>query len=332
MRTIAHSRSSCPSRPDPRPVSDHRVTSRSGGGRTSPVLLNAVPYPSHLASWYRLKMQALSREMAVEALGIVRTYVTPSAVRSADQPFLPAVASAAGGVALDASTDEVRRMLIDWGVRWERRFDEMSVEVARLFARKSRRHVDAIFRRMLRRAGFTVSFAPTPRVMATHMATVAEQVGLIRSIPRKFHASVERAVTRAVVRGGDRDELSRVVKRRYGITYRRASLIARDQTAKARAVMENERRLEVGVVRAAWRHSHAGRTPRPEHVRWGRERKTFELAKGMWSERDRKWVLPGTPINCRCYSMAQIPESMVRARDAKNQRRGIVNGVYTPPR
>ena len=88
---------------------------------------------------------------------------------------------------------------------------------------------------------------------------------------------------------------------------RRASLIARDQTHKAHAIMEEARRAEVGITEAIWVHSHAGEVPRPEHLAWGREKKRYDIKKGMWSEVDQEWVWPGTAINCRCSSMAIIP-------------------------
>ncbi len=216
----------------------------------------------------------------------------------------------------------LRQLLADWGLRWEQRFDRMAVNVARLFAKRSGRYQDAAFKRQLRKAGFTVRFAPSPRMLDAHRAIVGENVALIRSIPRQFHRGVEKLVTEAATVGGAQRELSKVIRKRYGITYRRAAIIARDQSAKSHAVFESARRTDLGITEAEWMHSHAGKVPRPEHVRWGRERRRFDVTKGLWSEVDQEWQLPGTAINCRCGSRAIIPDSFVRASERAAARRG----------
>ncbi|EIS9018273.1 phage head morphogenesis protein, partial [Salmonella enterica subsp. enterica serovar Montevideo] len=52
-----------------------------------------------------------------------------------------------------------------------------------------------------------------------------------------------------------------------------------------------------------WRHSRAGKTWRPSHVKANGKR--FDLRKGMFL--DGKWVLPGEEINCKCGWEAVIP-------------------------
>ncbi|ELV4297825.1 phage head morphogenesis protein, partial [Salmonella enterica] len=83
---------------------------------------------------------------------------------------------------------------------------------------------------------------------------------------------------------------------RYGITRRRAALIARDQNNKATSVMQSARQRSVGITEGIWRHSRAGKTWRPSHVKANGKR--FDLRKGMFL--DGKWVLPGEEINCKC--------------------------------
>jgi len=80
------------------------------------------------------------------------------------------------------------------------------------------------------------------------------------------------------------------------MTHRRAALIARDQSSKASAVIENTRRKELGITQAIWQHSGGGHVPRPLHVKAGRDKLVFDLDKGAYI--DGKWILPGTEINC----------------------------------
>ncbi|ELZ1101181.1 TPA: phage head morphogenesis protein, partial [Escherichia coli] len=84
---------------------------------------------------------------------------------------------------------------------------------------------------------------------------------------------------------------------------RRAETIARDQNNKATAVIQSERQKKLGITKGIWRHSHAGKQPRPSHVK--ADGKEFDLDKGLYL--DGEWVLPGEAINCRCTWSPVIP-------------------------
>lgn len=107
----------------------------------------------------------------------------------------------------------------------------------------------------------------------------------------------------SVGRGRDLKTLTDELEKRYGITRRRAALIARDQNNKATSVMQSARQRSVGITEGIWRHSRAGKTWRPSHVKANGKR--FDLRKGMFL--DGKWVLPGEEINCKCGWEAVIP-------------------------
>ena len=124
----------------------------------------------------------------------------------------------------------------------------------------------------------------------------------IRSIGQQYLNRVEESVWRSVNAGYDMAQLTRELRRDYGISERRAAFIARDQTNKAKAAIEKARRQELGITEAIWMHSHAGKEPRPSHV--AANGKRFDVSKGMYL--DGKWVQPGEEINCRCTSRAVI--------------------------
>ena len=52
-------------------------------------------------------------------------------------------------------------------------------------------------------------------------------------------------------------------------------------------------------------HSHAGKKPRPSHVRMNG--KTYDVKQGMWDSAEGRYVFPGELINCRCTSRSVIP-------------------------
>jgi uncharacterized protein with gpF-like domain len=130
---------------------------------------------------------------------------------------------------------------------------------------------------------------------------IAENVGLIKSIPQEFLKRVQNDVWRTVSKtGGDLKTLTDKLQASYGVTHNRAALIANDQNNKAKAVYEAARRTEVGIKRAVWMHSAGGVEPRPSHVALSGT--TYEIEKGAWDKDEGEWIQPGELINCRCVS------------------------------
>lgn len=185
---------------------------------------------------------------------------------------------------------------------WLDKLDTLAPRIARLFVEKSASHTDRAFQAALRDAGFTVRFAMTPYQRQALEALIGGNVALIRSIAQQHLSRVEESVWRSVNAGYDMAALTKELRRDYGISQRRAAFIARDQTNKAKAVIEQARRQELGITEAVWMHSHAGKTPRPSHV--AANGKRFDVGKGMYL--DGKWVQPGEEINCRCTSRSVI--------------------------
>jgi len=207
-------------------------------------------------------------------------------------------------VAMDASPavflrDAMRKLT----KRWTKAFDEIAQKLAARFASDAMQNTDVSLSNALKAAGLTIEFKMSAPMNNALQATIAENVGLIRSIPEKYFTEVEGLVMRSVARGRDLSYLTDELQKRYGITRRRAALIARDQNNKATSVMQAARQKSLGITQGIWRHSHAGKEPRPSHVK--ADGKVFDLDKGMFL--DGKWVMPGEEINCRCTWSAVLP-------------------------
>ncbi len=199
----------------------------------------------------------------------------------------------------------LRAALRKWGGLWVSKFDRLSLDLSQRFAKKSFNMTQTQMRAALKEAGFTVKFSPTPGSRAAYQAVVAEQVNLIKSIPAEYLKAVESKVWGSVMKGADMHALSADLRKTYGITRDRAALIARDQNAKAKAIIEKTRREELGITEAYWQHSAGGKVPRATHVAMSGKR--YRLSEGMYDSAAGKYVLPGELINCRCTSKAIIP-------------------------
>ena len=166
---------------------------------------------------------------------------------------------------------------------------------------------DKALAKILRDRGFSVRFQYTAPMKDAFQATVNQNVGLIKSIAQQHLSEVEGLVMRSVATGRDIGGLSRELEKRYAITRRRADFIARSQNNMATATMHRARQVGLGVKEAIWMHSHAGAKPRPSHVKAGKDKVVYEIAKGWFDPDEGRYILPGDLPNCRCASRIILP-------------------------
>jgi SPP1 gp7 family putative phage head morphogenesis protein len=110
---------------------------------------------------------------------------------------------------------------------------------------------------------------------------------------------------RSVQTGRDLGTLAKELQKQYGVTKRRAALISRDQNNKATRALTRARQVEMGIKKALWIHSYAGKKPRPTHLR--NDGKPFDVVKGWYDPAEKKFIHPGELVNCRCTSRSIIP-------------------------
>lgn len=182
--------------------------------------------------------------------------------------------------------------------KWLKRFAMLSKLLAGRFAKAVMKGVQRSRKASLKDAGLTVKLEPTRYTNDVVQACIANNVGLIKSIPQQYLERVRGAVNRAVASGMDRGGLARELSSGYGITERRAAAIARDQTNKASQDMAQATDAELGVTEGIWRHVPGRKSSRPSHVKMHGQR--FELAKGLWDPDARQWVKPGQLPYCAC--------------------------------
>lgn len=205
-------------------------------------------------------------------------------------------------VAMDGFSDWLGHSIDYLMSKWTNKLNNLSETVAELFVTKSVHNYDKQLRKHLRKAGFTVRLQMSPYTEEMLKAAMGENVGLIKSIGTQYLGKVEQSVWASVKGGFDLSTLAKELSHSYDITENRAALIARDQGAKANAVIEMARRKELGITKAVWLHSGGGREPRQSHVK--ANGKEFEVDKGL--KLDGVWLLPGQAINCRCVSRSVI--------------------------
>lgn len=201
--------------------------------------------------------------------------------------------------AQDASPAHILSRAVDrLSRKWSGQIADLAPKLADYFASAVKDRCDRQLKQNLAKAGITVKFKMTAAMNDAYQATLAENVGLIKSIPERYFAQVRTLTMQSVARGRDLHHLASGLEKQLGVTKRRAALISRDQNSKATAVLTRTRYLEMGITEAIWLHSAGGKVPRPYHVRASGTR--YKLATGLDMGDGEGPVHPGELISCRC--------------------------------
>lgn len=201
--------------------------------------------------------------------------------------------------------EELKKAMKKLTKRWKESIEDAAPKLAKWFAKSASKRSDAVLKKILKDSGFAVKFTMSAAQSDALAAIVAENVSLIKSIPSQYLDQVEQLVMHSVSQGRNLEYLTKQIEHRFNVSHKRAVLISRDQNNKATGALQRVRRLELGLNKAIWLHSHAGKTPRPAHVKM--HGRMFDIARGMWDPHEQMWIQPGFLINCRCTSRAVVP-------------------------
>lgn len=243
------------------------------------------------AARYNRQLQTLIAEMVrVTRAELTKLFTSPTAVES--------------HVATDASISSQSRILTNALI------DRFTVMFARAAKGISESMVDEIqtnsatgLRNSLKDIAGNVTLKTdvltSGPVADTIKASVAENVGLIKSIPQKFMDGVQNAVMRSITSGNGLADLDPYLKDAKGITERRAKNIALDQTRKAYNAINKTRMQGLGMSKFEWIHTGGSRQPRPDHVEMSGNVYSFDDLPVI-DQRTGETGIPGQAPNCRC--------------------------------
>ncbi len=150
---------------------------------------------------------------------------------------------------------------------------------------------------------------------------VEENVGLIKSLSSDYFDDIQRQVMESIRRGDSLTTLTRTLQNITGSSYRRAALIARDQTLKIQSDTNRVRQGSAGISRFRWSTSSdarvsgnpAGKYPNAKIKCFVISRADVGYGPGvyLWSRgaqfNGETNLFPGRAhINCRCNGIPQI--------------------------
>ena len=131
-------------------------------------------------------------------------------------------------------------------------------------------------------------------------AAVARNTSLIQSLSDDIVKRIEQTVYTNSIAGNSVTTLRKSLQAQFGITDRRARLIARDQTGKFNSDLNKIRQQQAGVTSYVWLTAHDERV-RPLHKKL--DGNTYKWGEPTGAE---EGLPPGQPINCRCVARGVV--------------------------
>ncbi|KQV83250.1 minor capsid protein [Rhizobium sp. Root1220] len=169
--------------------------------------------------------------------------------------------------------------------------------VNRILDLEAERHTEAFMATAKRALGINLQAVVSQEDLAEYLqAAVARNTSLIQSLADDVVKRVEQTVYASSIAGNSVTTLRKSLQEQFGITDRRARLIARDQTSKLNSDLNRIRQQQAGVTSYSWLTSHDERV-RPRHR--SLDGNTYKWGEATGAENG---LPPGQPINCRCLA------------------------------
>lgn len=133
---------------------------------------------------------------------------------------------------------------------------------------------------------------------------ISENASLVRSITVDEVPKLEQVVLRGVRRGTSSRDLTREIRSRFGLSKKRARLIARDQVSKLNGELTELRQRHNGVTHYIWQTSQDERV-RPDHAALNNTRHSWKrppVVDGRSGRREH----PGGDFQCRCNALPDL--------------------------
>ncbi|CAM1017784.1 Phage protein [Proteus mirabilis] len=209
------------------------------------------------------------------------------------------------GFTMDASfASQTRIWLNRLKRKWDKIFKQKSTEIADKFVSQvdigAKRNLDDSLKHLS--GGITIKTPAMPEALKDKIiASTAENVSLIKSIPLQFHQRIESVALRSISQGGEGAKtLLEEIRDTGSVTESRANFIAVDQTRKITTACNYARMKSAGIRKAVWHHSNGSAEPRELHLEL--DGKEFDLDNPpIINKKTGRRGLPGEEPGCKCF-------------------------------
>lgn len=238
----------------------------------------------------------------------------------------------------DNWAQELERLVRATTISLEDDIEEMAESLAREAAANLLSHNREQMNRLVRRVLGVDIFESDDRLSGLVDSWAAENARLIRSIPNQSLDRIEGLTQRAIRQGTSTRDITKQIRKEFGVTQRRARVIARDQIASLNSDITRERQREIGIEEYEWstaadervRGDPGGRYPDaiPSHYQMDGKRCRWDDPTVYRDGEDEDWKArsgisgpeqhPGNPIMCRCVGLPILDDILEEVDDDEN--------------
>jgi uncharacterized protein with gpF-like domain len=261
------------------------------------IQLRPVRPPIAIQKEYHKRLKAFIKEMDRSLFWWLR-----ASYRQVDKDVIQTAQDGAMGDLVK----ELRRLEREW----VKKSNTFATETAKWFSGKIQGYTaitiqNEMKKRDLVKLGFNLQFKyHSAKERAMFKSIVTQNVNLIKSIASEHLTRVTGVVLRGIESGHDLGRMTEEMEKSFGVTERRAAIIARDQTNKATQNLSRQRLMDYGVTKGKWQHSSAGNTYRESHVEMDGE--IYDLDEGCYDPDYGDFIQPAELVNCHCFCVPVI--------------------------
>ena len=167
------------------------------------------------------------------------------------------------------------------------------------------------------------------KVMQDYLKASAQQnAQLIKSIPAKYLEEVQTLVMANMRSGMRPGYIERALQEQFGVTQRRAKMIARDQTGKIQGELAEKQQKGAGFEYFQWIDSDDSRV-RHRHSEIANKVTVYGKGIYRWDNlplsADGKPIKPGSDYQCRCIARPVSAREVKANQDAGRTAPGVFN-------
>jgi len=272
---------------------DNLTQATKDAQRKRPKPAKPVEPSSEVERYYHAQLRSLVRAMAKEINAEVMPAIKAERDDYTDTPDRPALT-------IDAlyTQDDWARKIIDAINRVKARYFTPAFEAA--YQRIARTFVgrtdEATTRQLVKNVNTAIGVDIKPLLSERDMddyiqASIAENVSLIKSIPEQFFKRIESTIYSGLKDGVYPTEVAKQLQEDYGVSYRRARFISRDQQSKITSQIVEKRQQQAGITHYRSIDSDdervtgrpGGKYPNAKISCWGIARKDVGYGKGVYT-------------------------------------------------
>ena len=265
---------------------------------------------------YNVELQRMVREIKRD----IDRIIMPVVKSSADQYTSDSAPIVTADTWVDLLVQTIQQVRNRWA---SPQFAAIARRIAERFVRDAAT-VNA--ERNIRDMGIDI-FSGQQEIQDTVALAIHNNVALIQSIPSQYLGQVESIIMTNIRAGRRPSAIVAQLADQYGITERRAKMIARDQTAKVNGDLNRHRQVAAGFPYFEWDDSDDERV-RPRHHEIATKVTAYGRGIYRWdnpplSDKGEP-IIPGVDYNCRCVGRGVTQEEVDRNVKEGRTRPGVL--------